>query len=85
MKEELAAGKGDAAILEWIQANAQHKRQSWEIAQWSAYHDARTATDTDTREYFNEMHKAASELGEDVATWFDLLDLADYVSFGGKM
>jgi hypothetical protein len=85
LKEELAAGKGDAAILEWIQANAQHKRQPWEIAQWSAYHDARTPTDTDTREYFNEMHKAASELGEDVATWFDLLDLDDYVSFGGKM
>ena len=84
LKEQLAAGKGDSAILEWIDSNGLHKREPWEIAQWSAYHDARVPTDTDTREYFNEMHKAASELCEDVATWFDVLDLDDYVSFGGK-
>lgn len=75
---------GDAAILEWIQANAEHKREPWEIAQWSAYHDARVPTDADTREYFNQMHKAASQLAEDIASWFDLLDLDDHVTFGGK-
>jgi hypothetical protein len=85
LKEELAAGKGDIKILEWIEANAQHKHEPWEIAQWSAYHDVRGPTDTDTREYFNELHKAASELREDIATWFDLLDLDDYVTFGGKV
>ena len=83
LKEQLAAGKGDSAILEWIAANG-HKREPWDIAQWSAYHVARVPTDTDTREYFNGMHKAASQLCEDVATWFDLLDLDDHVSFGGK-
>ena len=75
---------GDAAILEWIQDNAEHKREPWEIAQWSAYHDARVPTDADTREYFNQMHKAASQLAEDIASWFDLLDLDDHVTFGGK-
>ena len=84
LKEELAAGKGDSEILAWVQANAQHQREPWEIAQWSAYHNARVPTDTDTRDYFNELHKAASELGEDIATWFDLLDLDDYVTFGGQ-
>ena len=84
LKLELAAGKGDAAILEWIAATGRNRHEPWEIAQWSAFHDARVPTDTDTREYFNELHKKASELCEDVATWFDVLDLDDYVSFGGK-
>ncbi|MGY8824063.1 MAG: DUF5069 domain-containing protein [Candidatus Latescibacterota bacterium] len=81
---QLAAGHGDAAILEWIQANAQHAREPWEIAQWSAYHDARVPTDADTRAYFNDMHKSAGEVAEDIATWFDLLDLDDHTTFGGK-
>ena len=84
LKERLASGLGDAAILEWIEENAPHKRDRWEIDQWSAYHIARVPTDTDTREYFNELHKSASEVCEDVATWFDVLDLDDYVFFGGK-
>ena len=84
LKQELAAGKGDSEILEWVQANARHKREPWQIAQWSAHHEARMPTDTDTREYFNEMHKTASELREDIATWFELLDLDDYITFGGK-
>ena len=84
LKEQLAAGLGDSAILAWIDENAADKREPWEIAQWSAYHVARVPTDTDTREYFNGLHKEASELCEDVATWFDVLDLDDYVCFGGK-
>ena len=37
LKEQLALGKGDAEILEWIAAHSTNKRQEWEIAQWSAY------------------------------------------------
>src|SRR5437588_12958087 len=37
LKKELAAGKGDGEILDWIQANAKHKRNEPEIAMWSAY------------------------------------------------
>jgi len=85
LREQLAAGKGDSEILTWIQANAQHKHEPWEISQWSAYHDGRGPTDAETRDYFNGMHKNASELREDIATWFDLLDLDDYVTFGGKV
>ena len=84
LKEELAAVKGDSEILEWIQANAQRSREPWEIGQWAVHLEARVPGDTETREYFNELHKAASELGEGIATWFDLLDLDDYVTFGGK-
>src|SRR5215467_15749963 len=37
MKKELAAGKGDGEILEWIEKNAKHKRTELEIAGWSDY------------------------------------------------
>ena len=84
LKAELAKGKGDGEILEWINANAKHKRTPWEIVQWSAWRETAAPTDVETREYFNGLHKAAGEKREDIATWADLLDLDDYVSFGGK-
>jgi hypothetical protein len=30
------------------------------------------------------LHEKAGPKREDINTWFDLLDLDDYVSFGGK-
>src|SRR5512146_494723 len=41
LKKELAQGKGDGQILEWISANARHKRTPAEIIAWSAYIDQR--------------------------------------------
>jgi hypothetical protein len=41
LKAQLAADKGDGEILEWIQANARHKRSPAEIVAWSAFHDQR--------------------------------------------
>src|SRR5580704_10915932 len=34
---ELAAGKGDGQILEWIQVNSKKPRAPWEIEAWSAF------------------------------------------------
>ena len=84
LKKQLAAGKGDGAILEWVEANAKHKRTPSEIAAWSAAGDARVPTDVESRAYFNELHHKVAPKREDIATWFDLLDLDDYVSFGGQ-
>ncbi|MEO7319472.1 MAG: DUF5069 domain-containing protein [Chthoniobacteraceae bacterium] len=84
LKAELATGKGDGEILEWINANAKHQRTPWEIAQWSAWREQAVPTDVETREFFNGMHKDAGAKREDIATWADVLDLDDYVSFGGK-
>ena len=84
LKKELAAGKGDGEILEWIDQNAKHKRTEVEIAAWSAYAEQRVPTDAESRGYFQDLHTKAAPKREDVATWFDLLDLDDYVSFGGK-
>jgi hypothetical protein len=84
LKKELAAGKGDGEILEWIQANAKHKRDDWEILAWSAHQEQRTPTDTEGREHFQTLHSKTAPKREDIGGWFDLLDVDDYVSFGGK-
>jgi BMFP domain-containing protein YqiC len=82
LKKEL--GQSDREVLEWIEKNAKHKRTEVEIAAWSVVAEQRTPTDVESREYFNGLHKQAAPTREDITTWFDLLDVDDYVSFGGK-
>ena len=82
LKKQL--GKSDGEVLAWIEKNAKHKRTDAEIAAWSALAEQRVPSDLESREYFNGLQKAAAPKREDIATWFDLLDVDDYVSFGGK-
>ena len=84
LKKQLAAGKGDTEILQWIQKNARHKRTEPEIVAWSAYQEQRAPSETEGREFFHQTHTKIAPKREDIATWFDLLDLDDYVTFGGK-
>jgi hypothetical protein len=35
--KELATGKGDGEILEWVQAHSKTPRSPWEIEAWSAF------------------------------------------------
>jgi hypothetical protein len=84
LKKELEAGKGDGEILEWIKANAKHKRTDSEIVAWSIYQDQRPPDNTEAREYFNKLHQTAGPNREDILSWADLLDLDDHVSYGGK-
>jgi len=82
LKKEL--NKSDSEVLAWIEKNAKHKRSPVEIAAWSAVAEQRTPTDVESREFFNSLHKQVAPQREDIATWFELLDVDDYVSFGGK-
>lgn len=84
LSAELAKGKGDGEILLWIKAKAKNKRSSAEIAAWSAYQDQRAPDNVEGREYFNDEHKRIAPQREDISTWFDYLDLDDYVCFGGQ-
>lgn len=84
LREQLGTGKGDGEILAWIKSNARHPRTDSEILAWSAYQDARVPGDIELREFFHGVHKAIAPHRTDVVTWFDLLDLDDYVSYGGK-
>ena len=81
----LKKGQGDGEILEWIQANAKPKRAPWEIQQWSDYMDRRGPdSDAETLQFFAESVAKLTKTREDVQTWADLLELDDFVSFGGK-
>lgn len=85
LKAKLAEGLGDGEILTWVQETAQHKRQPWEIQQWSAYFNERGPdSDVETLELFAEKVGRLNKTREDIKTWFDILDTDDYVSFGGK-
>ncbi len=84
LKKELAAGKGDSEILEWIQTHAKHKRTEAEIAAWSHWNEHRAPSEVEGREFFHGEHARIAPKREDIATWFDLLDLDDYVTFGGQ-
>lgn len=82
---ELKKGKGDGEILEWIEANAKQKRAAWEIQQWSDYMDRRGPdSDAETMQFFAEYVGKLTKTREDVRSWADVLDLDDFVSFGGK-
>ena len=82
LKKELP--KSDTEILAWIQTHARHKRTQPEIAAWSAYQENRGPDNPDSREYFNGIHKAVGPNRTDINSWFDLLDMDDFASFGGK-
>jgi hypothetical protein len=83
LKAELATGKGDGEILDWIEAHQTNKHTAANIEAWSDEQAKRTP-DEESLEYFNGMLKAAGPDRTDIKTWGDLLDLDDYVTFGGK-
>ncbi len=85
LKQQLAAGKGDGEILEWVARNAKPARAVSEIAAWSAYQEQRAPDNPGSRAFFNDVHGKVAPKRTDIATWFDLLDLDDYASFGGKV
>jgi hypothetical protein len=85
LKAEVATGKSDSEMLAWVQANAKPSREPWEVAQWSNYQIQRSSdSDAETLQFFAEAVAKFSTTREDIKTWFDLLDLDDYVTFGGQ-
>ena len=85
LKAEVATEKGDGEILAWIAANQKHPRGPWEIQQWSDFRDRRGPdSDEETLKFFSDYVGNLTKTREDITTWADLLDLDDYVTFGGK-
>jgi hypothetical protein len=83
--KELAKGKGDGEILEWVQSHSKTPRAPWEIEAWSAFFEKRGPdSDAETLELFTGYAGKFSKTREDIKTWFDAIELDDYVSFGGK-
>ncbi len=81
---EVKTGKSDGELLAYVQASARPTRHPAEIAAWSRWMDELTPTAPDKRAFFNEVHAKNAPHREDIATWFDWLELDDFVTFGGK-
>jgi hypothetical protein len=83
--KELATGKSDGQILEWIQSHPKTPRAPWEIEAWSAFMEKRGPdSDAETLALFAGYVGKFSKTREDIKTWFEAIELDDYVSFGGK-
>lgn len=81
----VAQGGGDGDLLTWVNAHATTPRQPWEIGAWSAYHENRAPdSDAETIGDFAAAVAVFTTTREDIRTWFDLLDLDDHCTFGGK-
>jgi len=83
--KELSTGKGDWEILQWIKSNSKRPRQPWEIEAFSSFMDRyEPDSDPETLAVFQGYFKNFPDGRGDLKTWFDVLELDDYVSYGGK-
>ena len=82
--QAIKSGQGDGELLAYVLANAKPKRNGSEIAAWSTWFENRAPSGVDGREFFNGVHKKNAPQRDDIGTWFDWLELDDYVTFGGR-
>lgn len=81
---EVKQGRSDTEMLAWITANMSPARQPWEIEAWSNWLSTLAAGNVARHAMFAESLTAIAPRREDMVTYFDRLDIDDYVSFGGK-
>jgi uncharacterized protein DUF5069 len=79
---EIRKGGSDSEVLAWVRLNS--KRLPSEVAVWSQWMRTLAPGGNEGHEWFGEVIKAAAENRNDIFGFFDLLDLDDYVTFGGK-
>ncbi|MGC4072028.1 MAG: DUF5069 domain-containing protein [Nibricoccus sp.] len=81
---EVKAGRNDSELLAFVMASAQPKRVASEIVAWSAWFETYTPSKPETRTFFNDVHAKNAAHRTDIFTWFDWLELDDYVTYGGR-
>lgn len=82
MLEEIKSGKTDVQILEWV--GGQTKRLPTEVAAWSAWLEQSGPGGAPGHEWIAETLKGHKSERDDIRSFADLLDLDDYLCFGGK-
>jgi Domain of unknown function (DUF5069) len=83
LQKQVASGLRDGELLAWIEKNQKHHRSAQEIEAWSDYMNRRAPASIEQRERMNQYQSGAAKNREDITTWFDVLDLDDFASFGG--
>ncbi len=81
---EIKGGKSDSEILTFVTTHLQPNRHASEIAAWSTWFEQLTASSPDARAFFNDVLRKNAAHRDDIVTWFDWLELDDYVTFGGN-
>jgi hypothetical protein len=79
---EIKKGLSDTEVLAHVRATV--KKLPAEIYAWSAWLDQHGPGGAGGHEWMAETIKAAAGDRDDVRSFADLLDLDDYVSYGGK-
>ena len=79
---EIKTGKSDVQILEWVSAHT--KRLPYEISSWAAWVELRGPGGAEGHEWIASVLKGHHSSRDDIRSFADLLDLDDFVSFGGK-
>jgi hypothetical protein len=84
LRAQLAAGKSDSEVLAWVQTHARARRSADEIEDWCRQQEHRGPAEADSRAFFDSVKQQVASHRNDIHSWFDLLDVDDYVSFGGR-
>lgn len=82
MLAEIKSGKTDVQILEWV--NTTSKRPVHEVIAWSAWLENLGPGGAPGHEWIGGMIKGHNSARDDIRSFSDLLDLDDYLSYGGK-
>jgi hypothetical protein len=79
---EIRKGKSDSEMLAYVRKKS--RRKPFEIAAWSEGMGRWVPTVPDSRDFFSKIHRQNAPKRDDIATWFDWLELDDYVTYGGR-
>ena len=82
MLAEIKTGKTDVEMLEWV--NATSKRPVNEVIAWSAWLEQLGPGGAPGHEWIASVLQGHHSARDDIRSFADLLDLDDYLSYGGK-
>lgn len=81
MLVEIKSGKSDIEILAWVNAHA--RKLPYDIHTWSAWVEQRGPGGAEGHEWIAATLKGHNSTRDDIRSFADLLDLDDYLSYGG--
>ena len=82
MLAAIKTGKSDVEMSAWVDKHA--KRQPAEIAAWSVWMEQVGPGGAEGHEWIAGVIKGHKSKRDDIRSFADLLDLDDYLSYGGK-
>ena len=81
---QLAGGKSDAEVLQWILAHSGPEPSPAAIEAWSAQAEQQAPSEAEWQHLLSEQRHGRALEGAECMTWFELLELHDRLSFSGQ-